>query len=722
MKKQVSTITLALAALTGLGGFAQTAKPVIPCATYEAMETRFAQDPSARVAFEKAQQQIQEAGKATANAARPASAFEYTVPVVFHVLHQGGPENVSDAACFAALDQVNKDYARMSQDTSSIFAPFKSLYVASDIKFMPAKKDPQGNCINGVVHHYDAKTKWSQGTAATQNSYWPYTWDPTRYLNIYIVADIVPQGTVTGGGIIVGYTYIPGTWPTGNPHDAIVYRSTFLGTNFPNPDSRSLSHEIGHWLSLAHTFGNTNNPGVVCGDDGISDTPPTKGNFATCPAASTNTNFTCASPNPTNSNSYYQNVENIMDYASCPKNFTQGQSTNMRNLLASSISNRQNLWSASNLVFTGINNTIPCAPVADFLSINGSYTVCAGQSLTMKDFSYNGTITSYAWSVDNSATIVAPTASQTAINFQLVGVSNVTLVVSNSQGNSTKVRTVYVIDGTPAVTGPNFESFEQGLPPYWEIGNEQNDASTWVNTNMASYDQSYSYYIDGANMPPNTADYIQTPIMDVKNNSGNVFEFAYAYRKYSASTTDVLKIQASRDCGGSWEDIFTLSANVMSSGSGGTGTDPYFPNTQEEWKTYVVSSHPKWLNYINSTSVLVRFRFETGNVGYGNNVFVDAVNFYSPNGVNELTQKYGLRMQPNPANDETNVILNLNDAAKVSVSVNDLLGRRVQEVAETAYSAGEYQIAVPLTNLQPGAYIVNISVNGAVMTKKLIVE
>lgn len=721
MKKQVLKITLALSLVASVGGFSQV-NQIMPCGTYEAMEQRFKEDPSARVQFESAQKQLETTRLAAENSAARPAAFMYTVPVVFHVLHTGGPENISDAACLAALDQVNKDFARQSQDTNLMFAPFKSKYVDSEIRFMPAKRDPQGNCINGVVHHLDPKANWSQG-GAQQSTYWPYTWDPTRYLNIYIVANIVPQGTVTGGGIIVGYTYIPGTWPTGNQHDAIVYRYSFLSTGFPNPDSRSLSHEIGHWLSLPHTFGPTNNPGLVCGDDNIADTPPTKGNFAACPASSTNTLFTCLNPNPSNANNYYQNVENIMDYSNCPKNFTQGQTTNMRNTLAGTVANRQNLWSASNLIFTGVNSTVPCAPIAEFLSNNGSYTVCAGGSLTMKDFSSNAVITGYSWSADNNAMVTSPTASQTAINFQIVGVSNVTLTVSNAQGSSTKVRQVYVLDATPALTGASFESFEFGLPPFWSIGDVENDGKTWINTSSASYDQSFSYYIDGGQMPANSSDYLLMPMIDVKNNQANKLEFAYAYRRMTNTQSDVLKIQGSRDCGGSWDDIVVLSANVMALNSGGTSSDPFLPNSNEEWKSYVISDHPKWLNYINSSSVLVRFMFVEGTSGFGNNLFIDAVNFYSPSGVNELTRKMEFTMYPNPTTGEAFVHFNLSAETQVNITVKDVLGREVLQIADKKYQAGEQTIQIASDGvLTPGVYFVNMSVNGANMSHKMIVK
>jgi hypothetical protein len=721
MKKQVSKITFALACLSALAGHSQNT--AYPCGTYEAMQAQFKADPSARARFEASQAYLRQLSESNASSqAKPQPTIVYTVPVVFHVLHQGGPENVPDATIISALQQINNDYARNSPDTNQIFKPFKNLYIDSEIRFMLAKKDPQGNCINGIVRHVDPKTNWDQ-TAAQQSFYWTHTWDPTKYLNIYLVANIAPQGTVTGGGIIIGYTHIPGQWPTGNPHDAIVYRYSALGSSFPNPACRDLAHEMGHWFSLPHTFGNTNNPGVVCGDDGITDTPPTKGNFSNCPASTTNTAFTCTSPNPTNSANYYQNVENIMDYSSCPKNFTAGQTNNMRTLLASNIAGRQNLWSSQNLAFTDVNGVIPCAPAADFLSNNLSYTVCAGGSLSFKDASSNGPFTSYQWSGDLSAVVAAPASSQTSIMFPNIGVCNVSLTVSNAQGSGTQVRQVYVLDGTPGITGPHFESFESpGLPPNWSIVDVDNDNLTWVQTGAAAYDGSYSYYIEGSTQPPNTSDYLVMPIMDVKNNPGNNFEFAYAYRQQASGHNDFLKIQGSRDCGGTWQDIVSLSAAVMQASSGGVDTTPFIP-AKNEWKIYPISSHPNWINYLNSSSVMVRFNFQEGTNGYGNNIYVDAAAFFSPNGINELTRSMAFSLYPNPANEATNIHFNLSDGAKVKISVMDILGREVMKVADRDFAAGEQNIQINVNNTLPdGAYFVNMSVNGATMSTKLIVN
>jgi len=717
MKTPLQNLLLTVAAAISFGAQAQnTVRP--SCGTDAAMEAHFNAQPEARQKFLETQKEFL-SKHVVSSAAKPA-AFEYTVPVVFHVLHQGGPENVSDAACIAALKQVNDDFARLCQDTASIFAPFKNLFVNSEIKFMLAKKDPQGNCINGIVRHIDPKTEWSQ-LQGQQTAYWPYTWDPTRYLNIYIVKDIAASGAIAGGQV-GGYTYVPGTWPTGNAHDAIVLRYTLLGANFPNPDARTLTHEIGHWIGLSHTFGNTNNP-TVCGDDGITDTPPTKGNFNACPAASTNTNHTCSSPNPTNSANYFQNAQNIMDYSNCARNFTQGQTTVMRNVLASTVSGRNNLWSPGNITFTDVNATIPCAPIAEFLSLNSSYTVCAGGSLTMKDFSSNAVITNYMWAADNNATITAPSATQTNIFFPTIGVSNVTLTVSNAQGIDTQVRSVYVLDNTPGITGPQFESFESpGLPPFWSILDVENDGFTWTQTPFAAYDGSYSYYIEGAQQWPSRSDHLQMPIMDVKNNAGNIFAFAYAYARKSTTSTDVLRVQGSRDCGGTWNDIVVLNAQTMANGSGGDDPSPFLPNSSQ-WKIYTISDHPNWFSYSNSSNVIVRFNFVEGTDGFGNNIYVDAINYFNPTGVNEFTQKIGFSVYPNPTTDEANVHFVLSSASIIEIKVLDLLGKDVLTVRNENMDAGEHTVSFNQNGQLPkGIYFVNLSLNGMMHTSKLIIK
>ena len=213
-------------------------------------------------------------------------------------------------------------------------------------------------------------------------------WAANKYLNVWIV-----DGVSSGAG---GYTF---GGRDCNSNDGIVLRRSQFGPNSActaNLCTRSLTHEVGHYFALSHTWGGTNTPGVAgnCNfDDGIADTPNTVGvSGQTCPT----TMMSCTP-------GLLANVQNYMDYADCEKMFTTGQKAVMR---ASLINNpcRRNLISAANLVATGTNDGFVATPAAPIVFFNpNKTTVCAGGTVMFRDYSYNVNSTSggltYAWSV-----------------------------------------------------------------------------------------------------------------------------------------------------------------------------------------------------------------------------------------------------------------------------------------------------------------------------------
>lgn len=686
---------------------AQETKQIIPCATYEAMEMAFQQDPEAKARYDAAQKELEEAYKNYEESLKlhqgKTAAFQYTVPVVFHVLHTNGPENVSDATLINALAQVNRDFARQGSDTGTIYSAFKSLYINSDIVFMLAHKDPSGNCTSGIVHYYNTNTNWVQ-----MNFPYPYTWNPTKYLNIYIVKEICQSAPncSTSSGIIVGYTYKPGTWPSGSSRDAIVYNYQFLsGLN-----ARSLSHEIGHWLNLSHTWGNTNNPGVSCGDDGVSDTPITKGFFSTCPSSATGSG--CSSP---------ENVENIMDYSSCPKMFTIGQTNAMRSALASSVSGRNNLSSSANIIATGVNDTSTCQPIA--YGYPTTFTTCTGNSLTVTDKSFNGPVASRTWAATGGASIANPSASVTTIVFSNPGIQTVSLTTCNFAGCTTYTFAVNVIDGTPNITGSYFESFEgsTSLPPNWSVINGNGGTTYQVYTGGGATG-SNAMFIDGSLEPPGAEETLETPSYDFLNNSGAIFTFKYAYARKNSSHNDKLIVQASADCGGTWTNVYQPSASTMASGSGGTTSTPFYP-TPSQFKTYTLTSNPAFTSFKTKPNVKIRFVFqEDATNGFGNNFFLDDINFSTTVGINELTQSISLTISPNPTNGIFSIKFTLSDPSELNYQLTDILGKTILKSNKQTYEVGEHTIDMNISSLPPGIYFLQLELNGQKIAQKIIKE
>jgi hypothetical protein len=715
MKKHLSTISLALVLVVSISGFAQNEKKIIPCVSDEVLQADLARSPEAKAQYEQTLTDLRKFYADNKLNQSKAAAVQYTIPTVFHILHTGGPENLGVATITNAVKWINDDFAKAHADASLTAAPFSSLYINSDIKIMLAKKDPNGNCTDGIVHHVDPKTTWSQ-TAAQNSSYHTYTWDPTKYLNIYIVASIVPNGTVTGGGIIVGYAVFPGSpgCPTGDSKDHIVYNCNFLN----NGQARSLTHEIAHWLTIMHTWGNSNSPGVTCGDDGMNDTPPTKGNFTGCPSSLSGN--TCIGSNG------LDNIQNIMNYSDCPINFTTDQTNAMRAACIGTLQGRNSVTSASNIVATDVDGTVSCAPVCDWLSVQNNYTVCSGANLTMKDASFNGTIASYAWSATAGGNITSPTASQTAINFSIVGTCVVTETVTNGSGSSVKSRTVTVLDGSSPLNPTYNESFEAvGLPANWTIVNPNGGSITWDQTNLGGSDGGSSYYIDGPSNIANHIDYLYMPNINPMAMADNtLFTVDYAYARQDANNNDKFEIQVSTDCGGTWNSIVSLNAATMQNGSGGVTTNPYIPQPGQ-WKTIDIGNNPNWGLLTISPSVKMRFMFQEdiGGVGFGNRFFLDNLNFSTSVGSNELTRGILFRMAPNPTTGEAKLYFTLSDAATVKVEVQDIMGRNVLAPKNYNLQPGDQNISVNSGNaLAKGMYFVNMEMNGTKMSRKLIIE
>ena len=191
----------------------------------------------------------------------------FTIPVVFHILHLGGIEDISDAQVLDQINILNIDFAKRNADTTEIISSFKSFADSTNIHFVLATKDPQGNCTNGIVHYASADSKWDDSSPTLYSQ----GWNPTKYMNIYVVKSI----KLSNGFGAAGYTYLPGSWSTGSSTDAIVVLHNYVGSIGTSNafSSRVLTHEVGHWLDLLHTFG-WNSCGVDCNnDDYVNDTP-----------------------------------------------------------------------------------------------------------------------------------------------------------------------------------------------------------------------------------------------------------------------------------------------------------------------------------------------------------------------------------------------------------------------------------------------------------------
>jgi PKD repeat protein len=730
MKKQLLFI-LGSAALCFSSMAQEKTGRLIPCTTYDAMEEGFKANPSLKAQYDASQAQFEIDYQKEINKVKSTSKVAvpiYTVPVVFHIM---GNLNISDQAFATLVTYINNDYSATGSDVSTINSTFAPLYVDAEIRFALAQKDPNGNCTNGVIRHPSDNMYWSQSSPAynysgTGTNRWP----TNKYLNIYIV-ECISSATyscpVTSGAYIGGYTYLPGGTPytaNGNMGDAIVMLRNQVAVTGPT-DSRTLSHEIGHWLNLSHTFGSTNNPKfdpsnmptapVTCGTDNVADTPPTGGYFSICTPSS----LDCSSP---------PNIENIMDYASCPKMFTQGQITRMRTALTGTTGGRNNLWSSANLLATGITPGYTCAPVANFAA--NKLINCAGNTFTYTSTSQVGASGGVSWTFQGGTPATSTSTSQ-VVTYAAAGIYSVSLTATNTAGTNTMNKTSYinVVNGAGGVLAPVMYDFDAAtLPSNISIINNNVGSIAWAQkTTNGANTTAKSIHLNNA-ATTNIAGHIdifETPIYDFSATTGISMSFYYAYAKKVATQVDTFRIQYSLDCGGTWSALLASpSTAVMAAASGGTLSTAFNPTSTQWIFKSIPSSVTTALN--NKPSVKFRFYFRVDPTKTtANNMYLDQINITGNvvTGITELEKTMALAIYPNPTSSTSTLDFTINANEKAKITLVDMMGRVLEESSVIADNDGRVNHTINTTGrVASGVYIVNIDVNNQRVSKKLIVE
>lgn len=674
------------------------------CTTHSLSDEVLNSDPAAKAEYDRLEQEFQayQHNKKFSKMAAPAAGPTKVIPVVFHIIHDYNSNYISEAQVESAMEHINLDFQKLNPDTIDIVSDFVDIASDLNISFRLAQIDPDGNCTKGVTRTFSTLTH-----TAGENVKSLVKWDPSKYLNVWVVETIA-----SGAG---GYSYLPGSAP-GNDNNAgiLVINTQFGATGTSNGSAFSrhtLSHEIGHFLGLPHTWGGTNTPGLASNcstDDGIDDTPECVGQSFNCDL----TIETCGS---------LDNVQNIMCYAGCPNMFTEGQGDRVHFYLDNHTSGnapRYNLWQQSNLLATGTNDgyvSQECTPIAD---IHAKITsTCVGDEILIEGYAHNSDNYNYNWTV-TGASSTSPAGDNIYATYDNPGVYPVTLEVSNTAGTATVVKTDYIVvrSNDNQETLPYYQDFESALTlnnPLdgysWFTSSDFTD--TWE-TATAGYNSSNSYRARTRNFNSTGRAILELPFVDFTNSqSGTKLFFNYAYKQRTAFVEDKLLVYISKNCGKTWLKRKTINIDDLIT-SPGTQNAVWEPSSSSDWQQTSVS-----MSSVNGDpGIMVRFVLEGEN---GNYVYIDGIEIHNfAVGVEDHVLEEGtLDVYPNPITNESVIEINTEIGGNYQLSITNVLGQVVYKQANTVQQNKEL-IPVP-NNLNTGMYFINLNIDGKHATRKI---
>lgn len=659
---------------------------ITPCAIHHAEEMLFLRRPETRAAALEATRQLELETQQGATAGEREDLL--VIPVVFHVIHFNGPENISTAQVHDAVDVLNTNFRALNESVSEVIPEFEDLVADVEIEFRLAQRDPNGNCHPGINRIVSDLTY-----VGDEEMKLLIQWPRNKYLNVWVCEYAAGAA---------GYALYPGS-VNGNQNadmDGIVLQHSYCGSIGTSNlfRSRTLTHEVGHWLNLRHTWGNSNSPGLAenCDeDDNVDDTPNTLG-WTSCVLDGS----TCGS---------LDNVQNYMEYSYCGRMFTEGQKARMRTAALSTTAQRNQLSTASNLVATGVaGEDILCAALFDM----DRQIICAGDSVKFTDQSFHSP-TIWSWNFGDGTGVAggeSDPVQEVHHTYAEPGVYDVTLTVANGSDEvTTTVENAIYVMGPGEMELPLVQGFEvNDFPdPQWFIEDPLNDG-TWELTSDAAASGNRSMFIEnwGNNIEFND-DFLRTATMDMTGMQEIHISYKWAYvhkgTTEASETDDRLRVSVTGDCGNDW-DLRRMHRGFTDLPSAEPHPFPWEPADASEWKGYtIVLDNEQYMTEF----FRVQFEFESR---LGNNIYLDDINVQGFDGTESVEalegQTQSWMLAPNPSSQASALSFQTRIPGVSKLTLQDASGRLLRST-ERVLGAGAqtWELAAPAT---PGLYVVRL--------------
>ncbi len=628
------------------------------CSTMEIMEEAIRKDPALpekwRIEGEKQYKLYLQRQQQVALKAEKTEANQIIIPIVFHLVDDATTlSGISDRDVIEQVEILNKDYngKKLDQFTSVIPPEIVARVGRIPIKFVLARRDPNGALTTGIERranttpdHVSIKAFSTGGLDA---------WDVTKYVNVWC-------GTFSGSDAgLLGMATFPFT--TGQGDQGIVigiktlpYAANILRNYYPDyAEGSTLSHEIGHYFYLWHTFGDqstcNNNDFQIqsgwplpsgAGPEG-DDTPLSKG--------TSSSNFVYGNPTMNYKDGCASESFGMM-YGSFMNYFDD------RAMFMFSDGMRKRVEGCINLYRPGLLTTdgaTPPSAVTDAFLVDvsprglrerKSFIVNNTPLQVIVRNNGTGTLTSVTLNIATDAGAATATVfplnlaagNDTTLNLAAISATagNHILTIytsapNNTADNFTNNDTVYsyINIHTGAAALPFTEDFSSSTfpPTGWQIWNPNGgDTNTWRRDPISGYTAAGAAYANGYhNDEIGTLDEMITPALNLGNATDVRLTFRVAnavYDTVDVSTWDGLEVYVSGDGGKTYNLAYKKSGNQLTTVSATGDSFSATPSESSKWREETILLTPY---IVAGQKMIIKFRNTNA---FGNNTYIDDIN------------------------------------------------------------------------------------------------
>ncbi|MBL7805831.1 MAG: Omp28-related outer membrane protein [Saprospiraceae bacterium] len=327
------------------------------------------------------------------------------------------------------------------------------------------------------------------------------------------------------------------------------------------------------------------------------------------------------------------------------------------------------------------------------------------QPLTSADIQYrvdDGPWSTYTWTGNLNANLTTA-VSLPAVSFTSPGTHLINIFIA-STNNGTQINqvdasgTITVNTFYEAFNPPVSDDFESTFPSAGWALKPTSTGAVWqqVTGGFGAYGSSDASLVANFYSIQSGTLEMYMPKIDLSNAISATLNFDYAYAYY-VSGADVFKdrliIEVSTNCGSTWTSVYNKEGDDLATADPSANS---FVPTENDWITESID-----LSAYAGVEVMVRFK---GQSGYGNNLWMDNVNFAVTTGTKELTSLTNFAIQPNPTRTSAEVRINLDQPEALTMQVFGMDGALVESRILGDLVAGQHVINLDAARYNSGSY------------------